>query len=93
MALPNARSAAAASIPPGLPPPTFSLPSARNGVEPVASDVPMQSTVVIEPICARHSQAMAAVRVARRRGDSSGLAQRIRRGGINAPPFKIVNAQ
>jgi hypothetical protein len=39
--------------------------------------IPMQAMVFTEPICARRSPAMAAVRVARRRGGNNGLAQRI----------------
>jgi hypothetical protein len=38
----------------------------------------LQTAAFMETICARHSPAMAAVRVARRRGGNSGLAQRIR---------------
>jgi hypothetical protein len=38
----------------------------------------LQTAAFMETICARHSPAMAAVRVARRRGGNSGSAQRIR---------------
>jgi hypothetical protein len=43
----------------------------------------MQATIFMEPIFARRSRAMAAVRVARRRGES-------RRGRITAPRLEIV---